>query len=424
MRTSRQASATSGRFFGSARNLAQFVAMRLFVVGQAREVLPDRYRLSYDAIINRHGMGVLGPWTFHSYDDGFRRLHAAGDLAAYAAVPFLGLREQYSEKVAWNGIVEQARAMEADVVFLHFFHHPGSKDPTGALRQLRALPSKPAICTSLGDPFGRWTSRIPASFFAAARESDVTFLTGMGLLADQIVRRGGRNLVLLPHGSCQLRFLNQPPVDRSPEFDVIFVGSRLQPRNPFGHYFQVARRRSQCVATMTRRFGKRFALVGKGWKGNPSWQGSCEYHDQQRQFHRARVVIGGMPNGYHEFYMSDRPFIAIGSGVPFVDFHVRGVEHVLEPHKAWWLSETLDSYPSAVERVLGKLDECTELATTSAESVRHRHSTAARCRTIVTIMNGILAARRRRMPAPAPALDYLPDSVRPAAPRMISNWRG
>lgn len=394
-------------------------------MGQAREVLPDKYGLGYATIIERHGLDVLGPWTFHSYDDGFRKLHATGELAAYSAVPFIGMLEQCPETVAWDRIVEQAGQMAADVVFLHFFHHRGIGDPTAALRRLRGLPSKPVICTSLGDPFGRRSARMPPSFLAAAREADASFLTGMGYVANTVARRGGRNLVLLPHGSCQLRFPNRPPVDPQPEFDVIFVGSQLRPRNPFGHYYWVARRRSQCVAIMTKRFGKRFAVIGKRWDGNPSWQGSCAYHEQQRVFHRSRVVIGGMPNGYHDFYLSDRPFIAVGAGVPFVDFHVRGVEHLLEPNKDWWLADSLESYRAAVELLLERSeDERTRLATAAAEAIRHRHTTLSRCRTIVTIMNDILAARRRGTPCPAPALDYLPAGRRPAAPGMIVNWKG
>lgn len=399
--------------------------MRLFVVGQAREVLPDMYGLDYATIIERHGLDVLGPWTFHSYDDGFRKLHAAGELAAYSAVPFIGMLEQCPETVAWDRIVEQARQMAADVVFLHFFHHRGVGDPTAALRRLRGLPSKPVICTSLGDGFGRWTARMPPSFLAAAREADASFLTGMGYVANQIACRGGRNLVLLPHGSCQLRFPNRAPMAPKPEFDVIFVGSQMRPRNPFGHFYWASRRRSQCVAMMTKRFGKRFAVVGKAWDGNPSWHGQCAYHEQQSVFHRSRVVIGGLPGAYYDFYMSDRPFIAIGAGVPFVDYHVPGVEHVLEPNEDWWLADTMESYPSVVEQLLDKSDdERARLAATAADSVRHRHTTFARCRTIVTIMNEIHTARRRGTPCAAPDLDYLPGGRRPAAPGMIVNWKG
>jgi hypothetical protein len=399
--------------------------MKLLVVGQAREVLPEVYGLDFKAIIRQHGFRVLGPWTFHSYDDGFRRLHAEGDLAAYAAVPFLGLLEQFDEQTVWERIIDKARAMSVDVVFLHFFHHPRVGDPTEALRKLKALPSRPVICTSLGDPFGRWSARPPASFYAAARESDATFLTGMGYVANQIARRGGRNLVLLPHGSCQLRFSNQPPTDPKPEFDVMFVGSRIRPRNPFGHYFKVARRRAEFVATMTRRFGKRFAVVGKGWTGNPSWQGACEYHEQQSIFHRGRVVVGGMPNGYHDYYMSDRPFIAVGAGVPFVDFRVRGVEHVLTPERDWWLADTLESYSKVVETVLSKPDaERAALAANAAGMVRLRHTTASRCRTIAAVMNGILEARRCEVPAGMPHLDYLPNGGQPSATGIVVNWRG
>ena len=123
----------------------------------------------------------------------------------------------------------------------------------------------------------------------------MSFLTGMGYVASQLARQGARNLVLMPHGSCQVRFSAMfDQTKYSPEFDVVFIGSRMSVRNPFSHFFRTARKRREFVALVTKRYGRKFGLFGNGWTCNPSWQGPIPYDRQHSAYHRGAVIVGGM----------------------------------------------------------------------------------------------------------------------------------
>ena len=152
----------------------------------------------------------------------------------------------------WSEAYDTARQMAADAIFLQFFHGD-IPNPSEGIMRLKNLPTRPAIFTSLGDPFGGWTQQVPKCFRIASALSDVTFLTGMGYLARQLARAGSRNLVLMPNGCCQVRFSKSTGTMRHvPEFDLVFIGSRISARNPFGHFYRTSSKRAKFVAALTK----------------------------------------------------------------------------------------------------------------------------------------------------------------------------
>lgn len=401
--------------------------LRILNVGQAVDVFPDQLGRSYQDLVCDPGPSMFGPYTFPSYDDGFRTLLARGAVTDYRAVPFLGLLARMPEAAVWDQVSAMAREMEANVVFLHFFHHPGTNDPRPTLESLRRLPSRPLIAVSCGDPLYGMLTRPPWSFVRAARVADVTFLTGMGSFARYLVACGAHNLVYLPHGSCQLRFENALRPGVEPEFDVCFIGNGRLPRNPLKHYFYAALKRNQCIRRFARRFGRRLAVFGNGWDGLPSWQGSCGYGEQQAVCRRSRVVIGGLPNAYFDYYMSDRPFIAVGSGRPFVDWHLHGVEAALAPGQDWFLVHSVEEYLRAVERLLDRSpSELDAIGMRAAEHVRQRHTTAHRSASMTRVFRELVDSRRQGRMAVAPTLESL--GLREASSRthseVVIDWRG
>src|ERR1019366_3547492 len=140
-----------------------------------------------------------GQSAFH---DGFDRLVAEGHLEAHRDIPWLVTSDEKVWRDFWQSAYETALDMEADAIFLRFFHGK-IPDPTAGIKRLIGLATRPTIFASLGDPFGKWTNRIPMCFKKASQLSDVTFSTGMGYLAEQLVRGGSRNVVLMPHGCSQ-----------------------------------------------------------------------------------------------------------------------------------------------------------------------------------------------------------------------------
>jgi hypothetical protein len=361
------------------------------------------------------------------YYDGFERLLAEGVLQAHSAMPYYGIAETRGWPALWDEAYAAARKIDAEAVFLQFFHG-AIADPADGIARLKSLPSKPTVFTSLGDPFGRWTNRVPRSYRIASKFADVNFLTGMGYLARQLARQGGRNLVLMPNGCCQVRFsamLDQTTY--SPEFDVVFVGTRMFPRNLLGHFFWTAHRRKEFVALVTKRYGCRFGLFGHGWTGNPSWQGPIRYEWQHSAYRRSAVVLGGMPNGYHDYYTSDRVFIAIASGIPFVDHSVVGVDLLLRPGRDWWLAPNIRGMIRWCDHLLSiSKEERLRLGACARKHILTFHTQYHRCREMIAIARELRAARLRGKPATRPELSFLRwgTNLSSEYPSAVANWQG
>jgi hypothetical protein len=360
------------------------------------------------------------------YFCGFERLVGNGQLEAHVPLAFIGGAESKGWDGFWNHAYQTAARMGAEAIFLQFFHWE-MPNPEKAIRRLKNLPSKPVLFSSLGDPFGRWTKRIPRSFKVASALSDVSFLTGTGYLARQLAANGSKNLVLMPLGCCQVRFsAPPPPLQDQPEFDVTFVGNRMRGRNPINHFYWVARRRNDFVTAMTKRYGLRFGLFGKGWEGNPAWQGPIPYVAQHAAYQRSAVVLGGTPNADHDYYTSDRPFIAATSGVPLVDYQVRGVERILEPERDWWLARDLDEMIRMTDRLLDlSCEERSRMAAETRRRVLATHTQYHRCTEMVETVDSVRAARRGGYSAPPPQLKFLSAANRAAQqPEAVVAWRG
>jgi hypothetical protein len=359
------------------------------------------------------------------YLEGFQRLVTEGTLTSHEGIAYRGVSRERGWDTLWDEACTKAGQMEADAVFLQFFHGP-YPDPSRGIERLRALPSKPTIFTSLGDPFGRWSNRISNSYRIASAKSDVSFQTGMGYIARQLSRWGSKNLVLMPHGCCQVRLLSIAQGEcKEPEFDVIFIGNRFRPRNPFSHFAGVARRRAEFVARFTRRYGRRFGLFGKGWEGNESWQGPVRYAQQNETCRRSAVVLGGMPNGEHDYYLSDRPFIAAASGVPLVDYWVRGVDRILEPERDWWLAHNVEGMIAQCDRLLAMSpSERDSLGRKARETIAARHTEYHRCREMIGIVQSVREARQNGKRADIPRLSFLCVHNPGEMPAAVVGWEG
>jgi hypothetical protein len=375
--------------------------MKLLVLYQARDAIRDQ----------------------PGYHDGFCRLVTEGLLDEHRAVPYLGV----SEKQGWGGLwrlaYETARDMEADAVFLHFFHGGAIPDPSSGIRRLKELASRPTIFTSLGDGFGRLVKRLPNCFRAASALCDVSFLTGMGYLPRQLMASGSKNLVLMPHGCCQVRFSAPPSTACSgPGFDVVFVGSRIRSWNPL----RMGRKRVEFVGAFTRRYGCRFGLFGNDWNGNPSWQGPIPYAAQNGAYGRSAVALGGMPNMFHDYYMSDRPFIAVSSGVPLVDYWIPGVDRILEPGRDWWLARSQEEMFRLCDKLLEMpSSDRVRLGHEARGRVLAHHTQYHRCVDMIEIVRSLREARLSGRRAAEPKLRFLSKpSVSGSAPDSIVRWEG
>lgn len=361
------------------------------------------------------------------YHSGCKRLLQEGELSAYMPICYYGLREQLGTwKAAWEEVISQSREFQPDAVFLQFFHGP-IEDVEFLMESLRRVDPHALIATSSGDPFipGFLSfADFPTSLKISCAQSDICFSTQMLPAVRSLQRAGGRNFVLWPHGCCQERFKNDFDSEQwSPEFDLVFVGSNNQSRNPFSAFGKAGRKRENFVRQLSRRYGKRFGLFGRNWRGLESWQGTIPYAEQIETVRRGRLIFGGVPYTLADYYMSDRPLIMMGSGIPFLDHRVPQVEELFSDGKNWYLYDSVETLFRTIDRLLEMpADTLLHRAGETADLIFSRHTQYHRMRTAVGILSEVAAARRSGKPMPLPKLDFfLPDSLQPGA---VYAWQG
>ncbi len=323
----------------------------------------------------------------------------------------------------WQELHRAAERFQPDFVFLQFFHGRIGYVPM-LMKGLRELPSKPVIATSCGDPYhSRWLDfrPFPSSLQIASRHGDLLLMSQMGEAARAATAWGARNIVLWPHSCCQVRFKSDLDISQwKPEFDLVFIGSNNRGRNVFSAHNRAARQRHRYVKLLTRRYGTRFALFGKNWDGVQSWQGVIPFDSQISTMRRARAVFGGYPHSTADFYLSDRPFIAMGSGVPLIDFRVSRIEQLFRDGEEWHLFSGAEELYRVCDQVL-ESDSAVVMsrAALAAARIFEAHTPYHRLRQAVNIMKHLAEHRRLGRRAPRPHLDFLNDQE-----GATMNWVG
>jgi len=367
-----------------------------------------------------------------SYHRAFLELQRGGVVGRYRNIPFLGMARDCGWSGLWKNVVEHCADFPTDLVFFQFFHGAGIESPVGCVAALRKLKHAPVVAVSSGDLFSGapLVRRPPKVFVDLAVAADVTFMTCMGSAAGYLKRRGARRITLMPHGYPTDLFPALPPWEmKSAEFDVVMVASRCRALNPFRYTTWGALRRQRIVDLLYRRYGKRFAVFGHGWKGHPAWQGPVEYRRQTEAFRRGRLVVDGPPPFSQTYYASDRPFFVAGAGVPLVQFYTPRFDRIFKPDWHAYYVERDDATAAVCDSVLA-MDPALLGPRLEAASrlVLGRHACVHRVSTILSVCAA--AARTAPEDAQGPAalrgvsLPFFHDEVDARAERATAcvNW--
>lgn len=362
------------------------------------------------------------------YHDGFQKLQDEFILDAYCTIPYYGFTKEHGWEELWVEAERIIRLNCINAVFLHFFHDQNIPDPTKGIKRILACPSNPTIFTSLGDPYNILLNPVPDSYKQSSILSDINFMTSMGRLANGLARQGTKNLIFMPHGVCQKRFSSSLDKENyNPDFDVVFVGSRILSRYIIGSSSWYGFWRDKLVNLMTKRFGSRFALFGLNWAGNPSWRGPVPYDSQNETVRRSRVQIGGYPNSTNDYYTSDREFIALASGIPFVDYFVPGVECMFKDGKDWWLGKNFGEMLKHIENLLNISDnKRLEIGDRVRNEILAHHTQYHRCQQMIEIVSNYRDQKLAGNKADLPVLPYLRYKLSKdsgCCPAII-NWQG
>ena len=371
---------------------------------------------------------VQGEQDQIGYTAAARQLLAEGSLDNLSL--FFPLREyswRNSWEDTWTALIEEAKATEPTCIFFQFFTHKSACVDI-LIAGLKTLRPKPTIITSFGDAFsgGFFVPHPSFSYLQLSRFSDINFQTMMGHCATYLRNRGLKALVFCPHGFCQKRFLPQSSADLNPiPFDVSFVGSRSISKNPFSIFFKYGHMRQDLVSLLQKEFTSRFGLYGQRWEGYPSWQGPIAYDDQLTAIRKSRLSFGGYPGSMELLYQSDRPWITLLSGVPFIDWDVPGLSWMLQNGDDWYPVSTPSQMIKQIKFLLSQdpklLQEKAHLAAMRAAS---RHSHYHRMRFMVRTASLRWVARDTRKTPPLPPFDFfLPEvDIQKILPQILVGW--
>jgi hypothetical protein len=362
------------------------------------------------------------------YTSAARQLLAEGVLTNLTFFfPFHDFAQRKSWEDTWKALIQAAKESEPTCIFFQFFNYHAEAIAT-LIKGLESLPSKPLIMTSYGDPFSSnlLLPHPPSSFMHIARVADLNFQTTMGRCSDYLSRNAIRHIVFCPHGFCQKRFLLSPSeLNTKRPFDISFVGSRNISKNPLSALFFTGRKRQGLVSLLQKDFGSRFALFGRGWEGYPSWHGPVAYANQIAAIREGELFFGGYPGSNELLYQSDRPWIALISGVSLIDWDVPGLSWMLHNGYDWYPVSTASQMINQIKFLLSQdqklLQEKARLAALRAAS---RHSQYHRMRFMVQTASLHWKSKDSRQTPPLPPFDFfLPEvDIQKILPQILIGW--
>ncbi len=170
--------------------------------------------------------------------------------------------------------------------------------------------------------------------------------------------------------------------DRSRKYDVAMLGSNSRSRFPILKHFAAlqfpgAYQRWKTTRAVIKAFPGKVAVYGSGWEKSGAAAGSVTYFEQVEVQQKARV--SAMWNNYDHlgYYTSDRPIIAMLSGVPHVTNYQPGNEVLFGPNGThlFWATNTAE-YVDAIRYLLSLSPaQRTEIALRAFDFARAKYST-------------------------------------------------
>ncbi|KGJ81792.1 hypothetical protein GY21_01605 [Cryobacterium roopkundense] len=168
-----------------------------------------------------------------------------------------------------------------------------------------------------GDPYGRFTHRLPAAARAAAKASDVAMTVGSGQFRRNLERAGAKDVRWAPHRYDPDSF-GYFPINADRPYDFVMIANRSTPRFAF-RALPGARQRLELVERMQEKFGSRFAIFGAGWEG-PSAQGKVPFWQQEEAISSAWISVNWDHYPNEADYFSNRLPISLAAG----SIHITG----------------------------------------------------------------------------------------------------
>ena len=305
----------------------------------------------------------------------FERALSEGNLSAYQAYSYLVRAKALgNHRAALEDLLAAAREFAPDVIFVKHMTDVYPVD-RAYLQQLKALPSRPRLVLWEGDAFGRNIKTPGPTLRAVMAESDITFLVGLGYLADAARSAGARKIRLAPHSYDSVRFDQAWEPPRRRPLDAVMIANLHRIKRIPGLYLPGGRQRKQLAHAFHQALGDRFAVYGggAGWQGEAYSRGPIPFHEQSEKIRSAWMSVAWDHFDDLPMYSSDRLPISLACGVPHLTNYQPGYELVFgEISGLYWFHTAKEAVDISLYLLSMPVDRRIELGMAAATEMRRR----------------------------------------------------
>ncbi len=355
--------------------------------------------------------------------EAFEALVAQGVLDGFTVYPYLtrsadGLRD---DEIAGE---IHASARDTGAHLLVWMHTGRLRIPAKRVDDLKRLPTAPVFLYWEGDSYHPRHKPLPSPMLDLMRRCDAVFMPCGGAIVNTLAKAGVTEVRYAPSCTSGTRFPAIWKPRATFDYDVVMIGNRVRSRVPF-RGLPGARDRARLVRRLQQRYGRRFALVGRGWEG-PSAVGPCAF-DAQSEIYARSVVAIGVNNSTYPLVFSNRVPIAFATGIPLVYKANPGYDLVFG-------HELSDVFFDGDDDAMRRIDELLSLDASQLTAISHRNRSffdTALTKTLVArhvVDRGLaLAGQRRGETGGAPAQpidDPTPSAVWRGLPAFVRAARG
>lgn len=201
--------------------------------------------------------------------------------------------------------------------------------PTLFLKKLKSIPSQPKLVYHEADPYHSFFKPMNKNMQMILAETDLAFMCGLGNFSRLATKAGAAKVRYLPHSFDDSRVGSPWEPALSREFDLVMIANPIKSKIP-GVIYPGSDKRIEVARKVSKKFGKKFALWGKGWGNLISAKGYLPYDQQEKAIRSAWISINWDHFDRVPYYFSDRLPISIATGVCHITCYHPGYEDIFK----------------------------------------------------------------------------------------------
>jgi len=223
--------------------------------------------------------------------------------------------------------------------------------------------------------FSNWTGDVRAvpkpPFVEIGKVVDTSLIVSRGQI-DQYKKCGLKDVRFVQAGTLINRFFRKSDKERKElnnklSHDIVFCANNCG--NFPGHKL-----RNEVVNKLIQKYGKKFALYGRGWPSGDYNRGVSPYDEQNNIYNGSKIAISINNFNNVEMYFSRRQLNAMACGTLTVSCYIPGLEEYFENGKDLVWFNTPDECMDLVDYYLKNQDLAEKIALNGAKKVREEHS--------------------------------------------------